>query len=73
VPEAIRFDPATIAAMKLALEDAWNRLGPELQRTVVKTTLAERILKSAGEGERDYERLRDAALRGIAEYSSAHR
>jgi hypothetical protein len=36
---------------------------------VLKTTLAERILKSASQGERDYERLRDAALRGIAAYT----
>jgi hypothetical protein len=72
VAEAVSFDPATVAAMKLALDDAWNRLGPELQATVLKTTLAERILKSASQGERDYERLRAAALRGlgIAAYQS---
>jgi len=70
VPEAVHFDSATIAAMKLALDDAWNRLGPELQATVLKTTLAERILKSASQGERDYERFRDAALSGIAVYRS---
>ena len=64
--EAAHFDPATIAAMKKALDDAWNRLGPELQARMLKTTLAERILKSASRGERDYERLRDAALRDIA-------
>ena len=56
--------------MKLALDDAWNGLAPELQATVLKTTLAERILKSASQGERDYERFRDAALRGIAVYRS---
>ena len=55
-----------VRAMKMALEDAWNRLGPELQATTLKTSLAERILKSASRGERDYERLRDAALKGIA-------
>ena len=64
--EATHFDSATIAAMKMALDDAWERLGPELQATMLKTTLAERILKSASQGERDYERLRNAALRGIA-------
>jgi len=63
---AAQFDPATVAAMKMALEDAWNRLGPELQATTLKTTLAKRILKSASRGERDYERLRDAALKDIA-------
>ena len=66
--QAVSFDPATVAAMKLALDDAWNRLGPELQATVLKTTLAERILQSASQGERDYKRLRDAALRSIAAY-----
>ena len=64
--ETTHFDSATIAAMKMALDDAWERLGPELQATMLKTTLAERILKSASRGERDYERLRDAALRDIA-------
>jgi hypothetical protein len=52
--------------MKTALDDAWNSLRPEAQATVLKVTLAERILKSAGQGERDCERLRDAALRGLA-------
>jgi len=66
VAETTHFDSATIAAMKMALDDAWDRLGPELQATMLKTTLAERILKSASRGERDYERLRDAALRDIA-------
>jgi hypothetical protein len=70
VAESIHFDPATIAAMKLALDDAWNRLGPKLQATVLKTTLAECILKSASQGERSYERLRDAALRSIGAYQS---
>jgi hypothetical protein len=70
VARSAHFDPVTIAAMKMALDDAWNRLGPELQATMLKTTLAERILKSASQGERDYERLRDAALSGIAAYQS---
>jgi hypothetical protein len=56
--------------MKMALEDAWDRLGPELQATTTKTTLAERILKSASQGERDYKRLRDAALRSISAYQA---
>ena len=52
--------------MKMALDDAWNCLQPEAQATVLKVTLAERILKSASHGERNCERLRDAALRGLA-------
>jgi hypothetical protein len=31
-----------------------------------KTALAERILKSAGQGERDRDRLRDAALMNVS-------
>ena len=38
----------------------------KLQATVLETTLAERILKSAAEGERNRERLREAALRDLA-------
>ena len=64
--KAARFDPETITAMKRALDDAWDCLGPEAQATVLETTLAERILKSASQGERDRKRLRDAALRGFA-------
>ena len=64
--KAVRFDPQTITLMKMALDDAWNCLGPEAQATVLKTTLAERILKSASQGERDCKCLRDAALRGFA-------
>jgi hypothetical protein len=63
---AVHFDSSTIAVMKMALDDAWNCLQPEAQATVLKVTLAERILKSASQGERDCERLRDAALRGLA-------
>ena len=33
---------------------------------MLKTTLAERILKSAAEGERNCERLREAALTDLA-------
>jgi hypothetical protein len=60
------FDSSTIALMRTALDDAWNCLRPEAQATVLKVTLAERILKSASDGERDCERLRDAALGGLA-------
>jgi hypothetical protein len=60
------FDAETIGLMKNALDDAWDRLPPKMQARMLKTTLAERILKSAAEGERDRERLRDAALRDIA-------
>jgi hypothetical protein len=63
---AVHFDAQTIALLKAALEEAWGRVPPKLQATMLKTTLAERILKSAAEGERDRARLREAALREFA-------
>jgi hypothetical protein len=52
--------------MKVALDEAWDRLPRKLQATMLKTTLAERILKCAAEGERNRERLREAALQDFA-------
>jgi hypothetical protein len=63
---ATHFDAETIAVMKTALDEAWARLPPKMQAKMLKTTLAERILKFAAEGERNRERLRDAALRDLA-------
>jgi hypothetical protein len=60
------FDAQTIALLRAALDEAWDRLAPKLQATMLKTTLAERILQSAAEGERNRERLREAALRDLA-------
>ena len=51
---------------RCAVDDAWDCLRPEQQAMMLKSTLAERILKSAAQGERDRERLRDAALMGLA-------
>jgi hypothetical protein len=63
---AAHFDAETIALLKVALDEAGDRLPPKLQATMLKTTLAERILKSVAEGERNPERLREAALRDLA-------
>jgi hypothetical protein len=63
---AIHYNAETIALLKMALDEAWSSLPPKLQATMLKTTLAERILKSASEGERNRERLRAAALRDVA-------
>jgi hypothetical protein len=63
---AIHFDAQTIALMKVTLDEAWDCLPPKMKATMLKTTLAERILKSAAEGERSRERLREAALRDLA-------
>ncbi len=56
------FDLETIALLRETLGDAWASLRPEQRATTVKTTLAERILKAAAQGERDRDRLLDAAL-----------
>jgi len=60
------FDPETVAILRETLDDAWACLRPEQQATMLKTTLAERMLKSAAQGERDRDRLRDAALGLVA-------
>ncbi len=60
------FDPETVALLRETLDDAWAALRPEQQATMQKTALAERMLKSAAQGERDRDRLRDAALMDLA-------
>ena len=60
------FDTETIALLKVTLDEAWDCWPRKLQATMLKTTLAERILKTAAEGERNRERLREAALRDLA-------
>ncbi len=56
------FDLDTVALLKQTLDDAWSSLQPEQQAKMQKTVLAERILESAANGERDPERLREVAL-----------
>jgi hypothetical protein len=58
----VYFDPETVAILRETLDDAWACLRPEQQATMQKTALAERMLRSAARGERDRDRLRDAAL-----------
>ena len=60
--EPAYFDLETVALLREVLEDAWALLRPEQRATMLKTALAERILKLAAQGERDRERLLDAAL-----------
>ena len=60
--ESAYFDLETIALLREVLEDAWASLRPDQRATKLKSTLAERILASAAQGERDRERLLDAAL-----------
>ena len=50
IKAAAHFDAQTIALLKVALDEAWDRLPPNLQATMLKTTLAERILKIRSRG-----------------------
>jgi hypothetical protein len=64
--QPVNFDRATVALLRETLDDAWTCLRPEQRASMSKTLLAERILKSAAGGERDPERLLDAALMPVA-------
>ena len=59
------FDPETIELMKSVLDAAWASLPAEQQANISQTALAERILRAAGQGERDPARLRAHALVSI--------
>jgi hypothetical protein len=64
--DAVYFDPETVTTLSETLDDAWRRLPPEQRTTMLRTTLADRILESAAQGERDRARLLDAALKDLA-------
>jgi hypothetical protein len=63
--EPVYFDLNTVLLLREALDDAWAALPPGQRAMTSKTLLAERILKSAAEGEREPERLIDAALMAV--------
>jgi hypothetical protein len=62
----VYFDPETVALLRATLDEAWAALPPRQQATISRTALAEGILKCAAQGERDPDRLREAALTMIA-------
>jgi hypothetical protein len=64
--QPVHFDIDTVLLLRETLEDAWAYVPPQQRATMSKTLLAERILKSAAEGERDPERLVNAALMAVA-------
>jgi hypothetical protein len=64
--QRMSFDPETVSLMRKTLDDTWDQLGPEQRAMTSRTLLAERILKSAAKGERNPDRLRDAALASLA-------
>jgi hypothetical protein len=61
----VSFDSETILELKEILDYAWGRLQPTQQTMALRTTIAERIFKVAAHGERDRDRLLDAALDGL--------
>ena len=60
------FDLKTVALLGEALDDAWDCLPAGQRATTSRTLLAAPILKLAAQGERDPERLREAALMAAA-------
>jgi hypothetical protein len=59
------FDAETVSLLRATLDDTWARLRPEQQATTSRSVLAEGMLKSAATGERNPQRLRDAALMAV--------
>jgi len=56
------FDLETVALLRETLDDAWACLRPQERATISRTQLAEGILALAAVGERNPDRLLDAAL-----------
>ena len=59
-----QYDPETLIVLRQALDDAWALLPIERKTEILKSEMAQRILKRAGEGVRDPARLRASALIG---------
>jgi len=66
------FDLETVALLRETLDDAWECLRPQERATMSRTQLAEGILALAAEGERNPDRLLDAALMAVGNLSKAH-
>jgi hypothetical protein len=56
------FDLETVALLRETLDNAWACLRPQERATTSRSQLAEGILALAAEGERNPDRLIDAAL-----------
>ena len=63
--QAVYFEPETIILMREALDGAWACLRPQERATTSRTILAEGILALAAQGERNPDRLIDAALMAV--------
>ena len=62
----VNYDLDTVALMRETLDEAWARLRPQERAVTPKSSLAVRILETAAQGERDPQRLLDAALSELA-------
>ena len=65
------FDLETVALLRDALDDAWACLRPQERATTSRTQLAEGILALAAQGERNPDRLIDAALMSVGNQREA--
>ena len=66
------FDLETVALLRNALDNAWACLRPQERATTSRTQLAEGILALAAQGERNPDRLIDAALMAAGIPSKAY-
>lgn len=64
--QPLHLNPETVALLSEVLDDAWDSLPPLQKATMRKSDLAVPMLKSAAKGERNRERLRNAALMVLA-------
>jgi hypothetical protein len=62
----VYLDLKTVALLREILDEAWTSLRPAQRAATSRTLLAENLLKVAAKGERDPERLLDAALTAVA-------
>jgi hypothetical protein len=60
------FDPETLKILETAFDEAWAFVLKSGAETVSRETLAQCVLEAAEEGERDPQRLREAALTLLA-------
>ena len=60
--QPVYFDLETVALLRETLDDAWDRLRPKERAVTLKSSLAVRMLETAARGERDRDRLLNAAL-----------
>ncbi len=71
VEKPVYFDLETVSLMRETLDDAWACLRPQERATMSRTQLAEGILALAAKGERNPDRLLDAALMAVGDPRNA--